>query len=159
MKTSTIFLSTLVIFVGLLSNALAVKWSSNFAQEDIVTLTPLLKNMQTYLSAQNYGAAYDILGNKGTKKLVAFGDTTVIYTKQDFINAFASYQQFGKLKFNFDSAKLVSARSASSYQMTVNGAITVSFPVSIKLNANIIFAGADPVAGEVKSAIFTINFG
>merc|ERR1712137_390742 len=52
MKTSTIFLSTLVIFVGLLSNALAVKWSSNFAQEDIVTLTPLLKNMQTYLSAE-----------------------------------------------------------------------------------------------------------
>jgi len=103
MKTSTLFLSTLVIFAGLLSNALAVTWSSNFAQADINTLTPLLKNMQTYLSSENYGGAYDILGNKGTKKVVAFGETTVIYTKQDFIDAFASYKEFGKLSFNFKS--------------------------------------------------------
>ncbi|EGG00433.1 uncharacterized protein MELLADRAFT_123261 [Melampsora larici-populina 98AG31] len=159
MKTSTLSLSTLVIFVGLLSNALAVTWSSNFVQADINTLTPMVKNIQTCLSAQNYGAAYDILGNKGTKKLVAFGKTKLIYTKQDFIHAFASYKQYGEPKFNFDSAKLLSARSASSYQMTVDGTITVSLPVSIKFNANIIFTGANPVVGEVKSAIFTLNFG
>ncbi|EGG04131.1 uncharacterized protein MELLADRAFT_72460 [Melampsora larici-populina 98AG31] len=144
MKTSTLFLSTLVIFAGLLSNALAVTWSSNFAQADINTLTPLLKNMQTYLSSE---------------KVVAFGETTVIYTKQDFIDAFASYKEFGKLSFNFKSAKLLSARSASSYQMTVDGGISTSFGIPITFNANIIFTGAHPVAGEVKSAIFTINIG
>ncbi|KAH9819033.1 secreted protein [Melampsora americana] len=159
MKTSTLFFSTLVIFAGLLSNTLALTWSKNFAKADINTLTPILNNMQTYLSNEQYGAIYDILGDHGSKKLVnnVFGGTTIIKSKQEFINAFAQYKQYGELIFAIDSAQLKSGRTARHYRFVMNGQIRLSLPIAIAFNADVTFAGKKPVVGQVSAVTFTVS--
>ncbi|EGG01340.1 uncharacterized protein MELLADRAFT_79049 [Melampsora larici-populina 98AG31] len=159
MKISTLFFVTLVVLVGLLSNTLAVTWSKNFAKADINTLNPLLNTMQRDFSSKNYAGIWDLLGDNGTKKLVnnVFGETTQVRSKQEFINAFRQYEQYGQLTFTIKSAQLKSSSSASHYHMVLNGSIKLNFPIAIVFSADVTFAGKKPQVGKVSAVTFTIN--